>query len=89
MRTFSTDAPEFFAFKIEGSEEIRKIPLAGSMNNRELLSFEDTGGDYRKQVEWLRRFIGDVVYELDPATTAAVMKAWMKESAKPGASVGE
>lgn len=89
MRTFSTDAPEFFAFKIEGSEEIRKIPLAGSMNNRDLLSFEDTGGDYRKQVEWLRRFIGDVVYELDPATTAAVMKAWMEESAKPGASVGE
>lgn len=89
MRTFSTDAPEFFVFKIEGSEEIRKIPLAGSMNNRDLLDFEDTGGDYRKQVEWLRRFIGDAIYELDPATTAAVMKAWMEESAKTGASVGE
>ena len=89
MRTFSTDAPEFFAFKIEGSEEIKKIPLAGSMNNRDLLDFEDTGGDYRKQVEWLRRFIGDAIYELDPATTTAVMKAWMEESAKPGASVGE
>lgn len=89
MRTFSTDAPEFFVFKIEGSDEIRKIPLAGSMNNRDLLDFEDTGGDYRKQVEWLRRFIGDAIYELDPATTAAVMKAWMEESAKTGASVGE
>ena len=89
MRTFSTDAPEFFAFKIEGSEEIKKIPLAGSMNNRDLLDFEDTGGDYRKQVEGLRRFIGDAIYELDPATTAAVMKAWMEESAKTGASVGE
>ena len=89
MRTFSTDAPEFFVFKIEGSDEIRKIPLAGSMNNRDLLDFEDTGGDYRKQVEWLRRFIGDAIYELDPATTAAVMKVWMEESAKPGASVGE
>ena len=89
MRTFSTDAPEFFVFKIEGSEEIRKIPLAGSMNNRDLLDFEDTGGDYRKQVEWLRRFIGDAIYELDPATTAAVMKAWMEESTKTGASVGE
>lgn len=89
MRTFSTDAPEFFAFKIEGSEEIKKIPLAGSMNNRDLLAFEETGGDYRKQVEWLRRYIGDAIDELSPATTAAIMKAWMEESAKSGASVGE
>lgn len=89
MRTFSTDAPEFFAFKIEGSEEIKKIPLAGSMNNRDLLAFEETGGDYRKQVEWLRRYIGEAIDELSPATTAAIMKAWMEESAKSGASVGE
>ena len=89
MRTFSTDAPEFFVFKIEGSEEIKKIPLAGSMNNRDLLAFEETGGDYRKQVEWLRRYIGEAIDELSPATTAAIMKAWMEESAKSGASVGE
>ena len=89
MRTFSTDAPEFFAFKIEGSEEIKKIPLAGSMNNRDLLAFEETGGDYRKQVEWLRRYIGEAIDELSPATTAAIMKAWMEESSKSGASVGE
>ena len=49
MRTFSTDAPEFFAFKIEGSAEIKKIPLAGSMNNRDLLAFEETGG----KEQWL------------------------------------
>lgn len=89
MRTFSTDAPEFFVFKIEGSDEVKKIPLAGSMNNRELLAFEETGGDYRKQLEWLRNYIGEAIYELSPTTTAAIMKAWMEESSKSGASVGE
>lgn len=89
MRTFSTDAPEFFVFKIEGSDEVKKIPLAGSMNNRELLAFEETGGDYRKQLEWLRSYIGEAIYELSPRTTAAIMKAWMEESSKSGASAGE
>ena len=89
MRTFSTDAPKFFVFKIEGSDEVKKIPLAGSMNNRELLAFEETGGDYRKQLEWLRSYIGEAIYELSPTTTAAIMKAWMEESSKSGASVGE
>ena len=89
MRTFSTDAPEFFAFKLEGSEDVKKIPLAGSMNNRELIAFEETGRDYRKQVAWLRKYLGDDIDELSPNTTNAILLAWMEESAKTGASVGE
>lgn len=89
MRTFSTDAPEFFIFKIEGSEETKKIPLAESMNNRDLIAYEETTDDFRKQVKWLEKFIGDDVYELDPRTTNAILIAWMEASAKAGATVGE
>ena len=89
MRTFSTDAPEFFVFQIEGSTEVKKIPLAASMNNAEVLAFEETGGNYRKQVEWLRRFIGDSVDELTPKITGEILAAWMEESRNTGASVGE
>ena len=89
MRTFSIDKPEFFTFKIEGLEEIMKIPLAGSMSNRDLLAFEETGGNYQKQIEWLRKYIGDVIDELNPATTVDILRAWKEKSENPGASVGE
>ena len=37
MRTFSVSKTEYFEFQIEGKEKIYRIPLAGSMPNRELI----------------------------------------------------
>ncbi len=90
MRQFGNDAPEFFCFQIGDDEQIYKIPLAASMNNKMLRSFNETNNNYMKQVEWLRTFIGDVVDDLTPPTTAQILKAWSDTTAEEqGASVGE
>ena len=89
MRTFGKDSPEFMVFKIEGSEETYKIPLATSLTNQKAFEFEECGEDYRKQVEWLRGFIGDIVDEITPAVTGEILREWSSQSRGQGADVGE
>lgn len=89
MRTFGNDSPEFMAFKIEGNEKVYKIPLAGSMTNKEIIQFEETDGDYKKQLEWLRQYIGNAVDDLTAATTGEILHAWAAESKEQGATPGE
>ena len=89
MRSFGNDAPAFFLFQLEGSEDVYKIPLAASLNNHELVMLQTAGEDYSRQVEWLRLFIGDKVDELTPKTTVDIITAWGKASEEQGASPGE
>lgn len=89
MRTFGTDSPEFMVFKIEGSKETYKIPLAASLTNKKALEFEECGDDYHKQVEWLRDFIGDMVDEITPTVTGEILREWARQSRGQGAEVGE
>ena len=89
MRLFGKDAPDFFVFQIEGSDETYKIPLAGSMTNKELTEFEATEGDYRRQVAWLRNYLGDAIDDLTPALTREILLAWSQETQKQGAAPGE
>ena len=89
MRTFSNDAPEFFAFKIEGSKKMYKIPLAASLTTKQIRGLDESGENYYKQVEWLRQFVGDLVDDLTPNTVVDIIKAWSQESKDNGASPGE
>ena len=89
MRKFGKDTPEFFVFQLEGNKKTFKIPLAASMTNRDILEFEDTNGDYRKQVAWLEKFMGDTVNDLTASETADILRAWADESKDQGATPGE
>lgn len=89
MRLFGKDLPDFFAFQIEGSDVVYKIPLAGSLTNREILAFEATGGDYRKQVEWLRAYLGDAIDDMTPSQTGEILRAWAAATEDQGATPGE
>lgn len=89
MRLFGSDAPDFFVFQIEGSEETYKIPLAGSMTNRQILEFEATAGDYRKQLDWLKGYIGEVVDDLTVSQTSDIIRAWSHATKEQGAEPGE
>ena len=89
MRSFSNDAPEFFVFKIEGSKKIYKIPVAASLNNKQLVELQEASEDYAKQLDWLRQFIGSAADELTPKTTTDILQAWAQASRDSGASPGE
>ena len=89
MRQFGKDTPEFFCFQLEGKKKTYKIPLAASLSNDDLFAFEDSEGDYRKQVEWLARFMGDDIKSLTPYETSEIIKAWAEESRGQGAEAGE
>lgn len=89
MRSFANDAPEFFCFSLQGSEQVYKIPVAASLNNKQIAMLQDAGEDYGKQLTWLRQFIGDVVDELTPKTTTDIIQAWAQASRDDGASPGE
>ena len=66
MRTFGKELTEYFEFQLEDDEKVYRIPLGGSLTNRELIAFKNTNGDYEAQLEWLRAYIGDVVDDLTP-----------------------
>lgn len=92
MRKFSTDAPEFFSFKIDDSDKVYKVPLAASMPAGILLSMQDAdqGGDsFRAQMNMLRRYMGDDVDELTAQTISDILQAWAEASKDQGATVGE
>lgn len=89
MRQFGKDLPEFFMFQIEGSDETYKIPLAASLTNKQVMAFEATEGDYSKQVEWLRGFIGDVIDDMTPRQTGEILRAWSAAARDQGTEPGE
>ena len=89
MRKFGKELTKYFEFQLEDDETIYRIPLGGSLTNRELVAFESTNGEYRAQVDWLRNFLGDVVDDLTPAQTGEILRAWLEATREQGASVGE
>lgn len=89
MRTFTRTELEYFEFQLEGDETVYRIPLGGSMTNRELITFKNTDGNYEAQLDWLRDYIGDVVDDLTPAQTGEILRAWSEATKGQGASVGE
>lgn len=92
MRSFGNDAPEFFCFQINGDKNVYKVPLAASMPYSVLKRMQDAGSDENKfdaQVEMLRKYIGDVVDDLDATTLGEILKAWAEASGAQGAEVGE
>lgn len=89
MRKFGTDAPEFFCFQLGSNKKVYKIPLAYSLANKELFALEEAEGDYKKQLEWLRAYMGDAVDTLTVRDTGGIFDAWREESEKAGAAVGE
>lgn len=92
MRSFGNDAPEFFCFQIAGDKKVYKIPLSASMPYSVLKKMKDAaGGDeqFEAQVEMLRRYIGDVVDDLDAMTLSDILQAWAEASKGQGAEVGE
>ena len=86
MRKFTTDAPEFFVFQLEDSEEVYKIPVAASMPYKTLYL---TRNGFAGQVEMLRAYMGDVVDELTAGVLTEILEGWSDEGRKQGASPGE
>lgn len=89
MRKFGKELTKYFEFQLEDDETIYRIPLAGSMTNRELIAFKNTNGDYESQIEWLRTYMGDAVDDLTPAQTGEILRAWSEDTREQGATVGE
>lgn len=94
MRTFGTDAPEFMSFKLGDGETVYQIPLASSMPMSELNALgkeTSKGGDAATDAELalLRKYIGPIADELTAATVLEIFAAWLEESTKQGATLGE
>ncbi len=92
MRCFGKDAPEFFSFQITGDKKVYKIPLSASMPYSVLKKMKDAaGGDeqFEAQVEMLRKYMGDVVDDLNAKTLSDILQAWAGASNSQGAEVGE
>ncbi len=86
MRKYGTDAPEFFIFQLEGSEEVYKIPIAASMPLKHLMKMK---GGFEGQVEMLRAYMGDTVDDIPAGTLGEILEAWSTYTKEQGASVGE
>ena len=87
MRTFGNDSPQFFAFKLEGSDDVYEIPLAASLPMSVLIEIDDA--DAKVQLGFLRRYMGDKADELTVEQFRDIFAAWVEESAKQGATLGE
>ena len=92
MRKFGKDAPELFSFQLQGDKNVYKIPLASSMPYsllRKMYKHQGDEDEFDVQVEILRKYMGDVVDELDATTLSDILKAWGEASREQGAEVGE
>lgn len=90
MRTFSTDSPEFFAFQLEGHDEVFKVPLLASLRISEAKAWTKATEDgFLAQVEWLRGYIGDVTEELSVDQAQEILRAWTEATREQGATAGE
>lgn len=92
MRTFGRELTEFFEFQLEGDDKTYRIPLAAAMPfgvlNR-ISKASKSEDSLAIQVDMLRKYMGDVVDELPVGVISGILQAWVEESAKAGASVGE
>lgn len=88
MRQFKVDAPEFFCFQIGDDGKVYRIPLATSMKTTEMIEFGNCD-NFEKQVKWLEKYIGDVVYDLPGGVTADILKAWSQANKSAGVTEGE
>ena len=92
MRTFGRELTEFFEFQFEGDDKTYRIPLAAAMPfgvlNR-IQKASKSEDSLSVQVDMLRKYMGDVVDELPVGVISGILQAWVEESAKAGASVGE
>lgn len=90
MKIFSTDSPEFFAFRLEGHDEVYKIPLLASLRISEAKAWTKATEDgFLAQVEWLRGYIGDVTEELSVEQAQGILQAWTEATREQGADAGE
>ena len=92
MRTFGRELTEFFEFQLEGDDKTYRIPLAAAMPFvvlNKIQKASKTEDSLAIQVEMLRKYMGDVVDELPVGVISGILQAWVEESAKAGASVGE
>ena len=92
MRTFGRELTEYFEFQLEGDDKTYRIPLAAAMPFGVLNKIQKaskTEDSLAIQVEMLRKYMGDVVDELPVGVISNILQAWVEESAKAGASVGE
>ena len=92
MRTFGRELTEFFEFQLEGDDKTYRIPRAAAMPFGVLNKIQKaskTEDSLAIQVEMLRKYMGDVVDELPVGVISGILQAWVEESAKAGASVGE
>lgn len=92
MRTFGKELTEFFEFQLEGDDKTYRIPLAAAMPYgvlNKISKASKSEDSLSVQVEMLRKYMGDVVDELPVGVISGILQAWVEESAKAGASVGE
>lgn len=92
MRTFGTKITNFFEFKLEGYDTVYRIPLAPEVPYtilNKLYAESASRESFNKQIEMLRKYMGDVVDELSAATLTDILQAWMEESNSTGITVGE
>ena len=92
MRTFGRELTEYFEFQLEGDDKTYRIPLAAAMPfgvlNR-IQKASKSEDSLAIQVDMLRKYMGAVVDELPVGVISGILQAWVEESAKAGASVGE
>lgn len=86
MRRFRADKPEFFAFQIEDSEKVYKIPLAQYIPFP-VLKLIDEG--FKGQYELLMKYMGDDIEDIPSGMVSDIIKAWNDASKDQGASPGE
>ena len=86
MRSFATDAPEFFCFHLEGDETIYKIPLAASMPASVVLKVQD---GFEGQFSILKEYMGEGADKVITKQVGEIIFAWLEASKGQGASVGE
>lgn len=86
MRRFRADKPEFFAFQIEDSEKVYKIPLAQYIPFP-VLKLIDEG--FKGQYELMMKYMGDDIEDIPSGMVSDIIKAWDDASKDQGASPGE
>ena len=86
MRSFATDAPEFFCFQLEGDDEIYKIPLAASMPSSIVLKMQD---GFEGQFSILQKYMGEGADKVTTKQVGEIITGWLNASKGQGASVGE
>ena len=100
MRTFGTDSPELFSFRLEGIDETFAIPLISSLPITMSARFADIAvmedGDaknmasLRLELDILRRYLPeDAVESMTASTVGDLFAAWSEASGVEGADSGE